>query len=154
MIPVLFIGSWLLVHRLDFCSCPVPCCHTVHHLLKHQLLQLLPLWIQLCWVKACKPSKIGLGCPRLCRGRKGFTISEVHMAVLVCSGTGQQRERLLSPALRASVYPWTVCPVPASWPVTQCCTKTMKFYPWLSWMPMQNKTNTHVPTYLLCYLIS
>lgn len=49
-----------------FLSCPMLSCvfsklFTVHHLLKHQLLQLLPLWIQLCWVKVCEPSKMGLG---------------------------------------------------------------------------------------------
>lgn len=27
MIPVLFVSSCQLLHMLDFCSCPVPCCH-------------------------------------------------------------------------------------------------------------------------------
>lgn len=65
--------EFLILSRLMFHQ-SYPKYSPTHYLLKHQL-QLLLHWIQLCLVRVCIPSKMGLGWPGPWKDREGFIIN-------------------------------------------------------------------------------
>lgn len=161
MIPVLFIRSWLLVQRLDFCSCIVPCCYVFS-----PNYSLYIICSNISFLSCCPSGSICAGwqCGSLLKwglADQGCAEAERDLQVLKCTCQfwyARERDNTVSgfwalpwePACTSGLFLLRLPPGQSP----SAAPQTMKFYLWLSWMPMQNKTNSHVPTYSLCSLIS
>lgn len=155
MILVLFVRSWPLVQRLDFCSCPVPCCHVSS---PNYSLYIICSNISFLSCSASVSSCAGWECgslPKWGLADQGCAEAERDLQIVKCTYQfwyAQEWDNCVSdfwvlhwePACSSALF--LLCHPHGQSP--SAAPKTTKFYLWLSWMPMQNKTNTHEPTYL------